>query len=411
MRILIFLFLLMFSYVTLSAQTDGKVVVGLIDSIESTILKEKRIIWVHVPEEYDMENPSDTKYPVVYLLDGGGHFYSVVGMMRQLSTINGNTVCPKMIVVAILNTNRTRDLTPTKPTKPHPFADSSMIAASGGGMEFLSFIENELIPHVDEKYPTEDYKMFIGHSLGGLMVMQSLLAKPELFNSYVAIDPSMWWNSGRLLNEIKTTTFDARYENKSLYLGIANTLPDGMDVDQAKVDKSLMTEHFRKIMELNEFLESDGSGQLAFGSKYYADDTHGSVPLISEYDALRFIFDFYQLKIEPQDYMNPQSDLVSKIENHYKKLSEYFGVEKLPEEGYINGMGYEFMRMKQYKKSEDFFKLNVSNYPESFNVYDSLGDLYAAMGEKEKAIMQFKKSLSLNPESYSKDKLKKLMEE
>ncbi|NNF33966.1 MAG: tetratricopeptide repeat protein, partial [Saprospiraceae bacterium] len=131
----------------------------------------------------------------------------------------------------------------------------------------------------------------------------------------------------------------------------------------------------------------------------------------SEYDAFRFIFDFYQLKLGPQDYMNPQSDLVSKIVNHYQKLSENFGVEKLPEEDYVNNMGYQFMSMKQFKKSEDFFNLNIVNYPESFNVYDSLGDLYVAMGKKDKAIEQFKKSLSLNPESYSKDKLKKLMED
>jgi hypothetical protein len=393
---------------TLSAQIDGKVVVGLIDSIESKILEEKRTVWVHVPEEYDLDNK---KYPVMYLLDGGGHFYSVAGMMRQLSSINGNTICPKMIVVAILNTNRTRDLTPTKPTKAHPFADSSMIANSGGGKQFLAFVEKELIPHINGKYPTEDYKMFIGHSFGGLTVMNTLVENPELFNSYVAIDPSMWWDGGKLLNEIKNTVLDSRYENRSLYVSIANTLPEGMDVAHAKNDKSPMTEHFRLAMELKDHLENNESSQLKFKGKYYPEDTHGSVPLISEYDALRFIFDFYQLKMGAEDYMNPESDVVSKVVNHYEKLSMEFGKKMLPEEDFVNNMGYQFMSMKQFKKSEGFFKLNVANYPESFNVYDSLGDLYVEMGEKEKAIEQFKMSISINSESYSKEKLKKLIDE
>ncbi|MFZ1558618.1 MAG: alpha/beta hydrolase-fold protein, partial [Saprospiraceae bacterium] len=85
------------------------IVIGKIDSIQSNILGENRKIWVHVP---DGGANSKESFPVVYVLDGDGHFSSVVGMIQQLSTINGNTMCPKMIVVGIPNTDRTRDLTP-----------------------------------------------------------------------------------------------------------------------------------------------------------------------------------------------------------------------------------------------------------------------------------------------------------
>src|SRR5690606_1362862 len=88
----------------------NEIVIGQIDTIYSNILKENREIWVHIPKSYAK---NQLKYPVLYLLDGDAHFYSVTGMIKQLSTINGNTISPEMVVVGIPNTDRTRDLTPT----------------------------------------------------------------------------------------------------------------------------------------------------------------------------------------------------------------------------------------------------------------------------------------------------------
>ena len=124
---------------------------------------------------------ANTKYPVVYLLDGDGHFTSVVGMIQQLSSINGNTIAPKMIVVGIPNTNRMRDLTPTP--EEDITSRESHDNGPGGGKRFMGFLENELMPHIDGNYPTSPYRMYIGHSLGGLTVISTLLKRPDLFNS------------------------------------------------------------------------------------------------------------------------------------------------------------------------------------------------------------------------------------
>lgn len=133
-----------------------------------------------------------------------------------------------MIVVGIPNTNRTRDLAPTKGI-PHPFIDSAMIAASGGGEAFMEFMKKELIPHIEANYPTTPYRMLIGHSLGGITAMSALVNHTDLFNSYVSIDPSMWWSDQQLLKEIKGNANPEKYKNKSLFLGIANTMSEGMD--------------------------------------------------------------------------------------------------------------------------------------------------------------------------------------
>ena len=90
------------------SQNDNKIVIGKIDSVYSKTLGEQRKIWVYTP---DMTSGSNNQHwPVVYLLDGDGHFASVVGMIQQMSQVNGNNVYPEMIVVAIPNTDRTRDL-------------------------------------------------------------------------------------------------------------------------------------------------------------------------------------------------------------------------------------------------------------------------------------------------------------
>ncbi|MDW3651296.1 MAG: alpha/beta hydrolase-fold protein [Bacteroidia bacterium] len=380
--------------------------------MNSTILDEERKLWIYVPEGNDQSVFTKERYPVVYLLDGDGHFFSVAGMLRQLSTTNGNTVLPKMIVVGIPNTNRTRDLTPTKPEPgDDPFMNPAMLAHAGGGGKFLSFLEQELIPYIDENYPTEPYKILIGHSFGGLAVMNILQNSPELFNAYVSIDPSMSWHKQKLLQEIKQNDFGDAYRNRSLFMGFANTMTDGMDTATVKDDKSPMTYHIRSILELNSYLNAN-KRQLDYKGVYYADDDHGSVPLITEYEAFRYIFKGHGLTLKPQDVMDPNSDLAGKFKNHYSKLSDKFGYEKKPGEAYLNMMGYQLMSMKMYDKSEALFKLNIHYYPNSFNVYDSLGDLYVAKGEKGKAIENFKKALSINSESKaSQEKLEKLESE
>ena len=170
------LFCLLFIAIAFSgiAQPGNNIVIGKIDSIQSTILGEKRKIWIHLPGDGDNALFAKQRYPVVYLLDGDAHFSSVVGMIQQLSTVNGNMICPEMIVVGLPNTDRMRDLTPTHVASAPPMIDSATGKTTGGGEPFLSFMEKELMPYIESKYPTEPYKMFIGHSLGGLMVMQEI---------------------------------------------------------------------------------------------------------------------------------------------------------------------------------------------------------------------------------------------
>jgi len=391
------------------AQTaENKIVIGTIDSVYSKILSEQRKVWVYVPNSGANEIFSKQKYPVVYLLDGDVHFYSVVGMIQQLSCINGNTICPQMIVVGIPNTDRTRDLTPTHVDADLPYMDSNASKNSGGGEQFISFMEKELMPHIDSLYPTAPYKMLIGHSFGGLTVMNTLIHHPDLFKAYVAIDPSMWWDKKKLLNQAKRVLPSRSYSGQSLFLGIANTMNDGMDTIKVQKDTSASTKHIRSILDMNKYLSTQKNNQLMYQSKYYKNDDHGSVPLITEYDAHHFVFDFYRLKLSYNEYTNINQTVISRIEKHYESASRQLGYKmKIPED-LANNLGYQALSSKRYKEAEYLFKLNVANYPESSNVYDSLGDFYVATGDKNKAITNFKMALSKKEVSYTREKLNKL---
>jgi predicted alpha/beta superfamily hydrolase len=402
--------LLAFCLLTTLTFSQGKVVnenivIGKIDSVQSNILGENRKIWVYVP---DGAVNNTERFPVVYVLDGDGHFSSVVGVTQQLSTINGNTMCPKMIVVGIPNTDRTRDLTPTHIDADPPFMDSTFSKTSGGGENFIAFMEKELMPHIDTKYPTAPYKMLIGHSFGGLAVMQTFTHHTQLFNAYICIDPSMWWDKEKLLNQTQKALLEKKFEGKSLYLGIANTLEDGMDIKKVQKDTSQETKHIRSILTLQAALEKNKNNDLKYRGKYYPDDTHGSVPLITVYDALRFFFDFYPLKFTMKDFTDSIGALADKYQNHFAILSQRMGYQIKPDEGEINYMGYDFLGRKMYKTAERLFKLNVDNYPESYNVYDSYGDYFVAVKDKENAILQFKKALSIKENEGSRKKLTEL---
>lgn len=399
------LFFLIFSMITFSilanAQSE-KIIIGTIDTINSSILNEKRPIWVYKPDNVLTRNNSDSlkQYPVVYLLDGDLHFASVVGILEHLSD---NNICPEMIVVGIPNTNRLRDLTPTR--------DSSYSKTTGGGSDnFISFMNKELIPYIDATYPTAPYKMLIGHSIGGLTVINTLIKFSDMFNSYVAIDPSMWWDNQISLKEAKIALNNNQFGNKRLYLAIAKVKIKDMDTTSVRTDSTRSTRHIRSILELSDILNSNTDNKLNYQIKYYNNESHGTIPMIATYDALHSIFDFYKIHIDITDFANNTMALADRIENYYNVLSKNMGYSISPSESYVNRLAYSAMYVKNFPLSEYFFKRNVTNYPNSYNVYDSFGDYYLTMGNKEQAINMFKKALSIYENLGTRKKLDELNE-
>jgi predicted alpha/beta superfamily hydrolase len=384
-----------------------KISLGTIDSLFSKTLNEQRKVWVYVPE--GAAKFPDTKYPVVYLLDGDAHFYSVAGLIHQLSTINGNTLCPEMIVVGIPNTDRFRDLTPTHVRE--FFGDTMIFKTTGGGENFTKFIADELIPYIDSHYPATSYRTMIGHSLGGLMVINTIVYHPELFANYLAIDPSLQWDARKLSKEARIILEEKKFNNKFLYVAVANNMPEGMQLPDLAKDTTQLTEPMRAILEFCDKTKLKTTNGLTFQSHYYPDDNHGSVPLIAEHDALRTMFAWYRLKGIDKffDLKSTTADELAQFLNtHYKNVSAHYGFETRPQESLVNSLGYAFMFNNMADKARALFEMNTRNYPRSANVHDSMGEYYLQQKDTTNAIDQFNQALALADSPATRDKLKKL---
>lgn len=188
---------------------------GVIDEINSTILSEKRTLNIYFPEGY---TKNDTiHYPVIYLLDGGADedFIHTVGLI-QYNTFSWINRIPQSIVVGIANIDRKRDF--TFPTTVE--AEKKRFPTTGSSGKFIEFIAKELQPYIDKTYKGNKTKTIIGQSLGGLLATEILFTQPNLFNKYIIISPSLWWNDGSLLKQ-NPKILDADFQPKiDIYIGV-----------------------------------------------------------------------------------------------------------------------------------------------------------------------------------------------
>jgi predicted alpha/beta superfamily hydrolase len=307
--------------------------------------------------------------------------------------VNGTFVVPEMIVVAIPNTNRTRDMTPTHTDRDPTGKPQPGLAASGGMANFLGFIQKELIPRIEQRYRTAPYRVFVGHSFGGITTIDALYTMPETFNAYVAIDPSLWWDNRLLLKQARDKFSKPGLAGRALFVGQANTITPG---------DTTLNVHYNSIVQFNSILETFNASGLRYGYKYYPNDSHGSVPMIAEYDALRFIFDAYNVSlaqaIERPDY----------IAEHFASASTALGYKIDPPEDMVDLVGHVALG-RDSTAALELFEMNATLYPGSANAQVALGDFWLAKKDSVKARSFFEKAVALRPGvQRAKDMVRKL---
>ncbi|MBK8609583.1 MAG: alpha/beta hydrolase [Chitinophagaceae bacterium] len=392
--------LLLFSFCA-KAQENNPFTIGFEKSSPSKILSEQRKVWIHIPNiNGGNDNTGRGHYPVIYLLDGDANFNDIVSITEFMSNAG---LCPPMIVVGVLHPARMTDLT---------FGtDKETPGIVGNGENFMRYVEKELMPFIELNYPTAPYKIFIGHSVGGLTVVNTLIHHPDLFNAYVSLDGALWWNNQQIVTDAKTILANQHYKGKTLFMALANRMERGMDTLQVQKDTTEGTELIRSNLAFIHDIFKNKTNELRFKHVFYENDDHSSVRLIGEYDALRFIFDYYKLKIYNSELNDPDFKLDSLFVTHYNNVSDQIGYLVKPAESQVNGLAYYMLSQKQFNKAEALFKLNITNYPETANCYDGLGDLYLAKGDKLRAIESFKKTLTLKLIPETKEKLEILLKE
>ncbi|OIQ41739.1 MAG: esterase [Bacteroidetes bacterium MedPE-SWsnd-G1] len=265
----VILYILLSGVQTTFGQNETDIIVGSKFVIKSNILDEDRTCLISLPDSYNNSSEVDKKYPVIILLDGYTHFKTASGIVHFMSSNrNRNNLMPESIIIAIENVDRERDFTVTKIKTKRP---NNM----GGGRIFLNFIEKELVPYIDKKYKTEPFRTLVGHSLGGLLTLNSFMDENSVFNAYISIDPSIWWNEETMKNKVDSSS--SKSLNKKLYIATANQGEANYERNKKRHDDfyTLMTK------------KSDEPINVAI--EYFEKENHRSVPLIALYEGLKYI--------------------------------------------------------------------------------------------------------------------------
>lgn len=382
--------------------------VGIKDSLYSQILNEPRTIHIQLPDSYNPD--SNQKYPVAFVLDGEVFLPTVSDVQNYYS--GGFT--PEMVIVGISNDkNRLRDLTTSTITTMYgmPFNNEN-----GKAENFSEFIEKELIPFIEKKYPVTNYRTLIGHSYGGLFTVYTLVNKPGLFANYLAIDPSLDWDNQKLLKEAQGLIATQDYKNKFLFISLSGQLHmqnSKITIDNVMQDSSEFTLFSRSNIAFSNLVKQNDKNGLSFGWKFYPNDLHGTVPFPSILDGLISMFEWYQM--ENTDKINSfetsKEELLSIIKFRENKLKEHFGysVPPYPEE-LLNMSGYMNMDMQQLEKSKMYFELAMEYFPKSANTYDSMADYYVAQGDIKNAIKYVTKAYEISGNDVYKERVEKLKE-
>lgn len=346
---------------------QAQISAGVRDSIFSKILNEQRQLMVYLPKGVKEGKDSSMRYPVLYVLDGNTHFLSVAGMVDQLSDQGGNAVIPKMIVVCILNTNRTRDLTPYH-IDSSELLPADMAKETGGGENFTRCIAEEIIPYINAHYPVTEYRGLVGHSFGGIFALNVLAKHKELFEDYIVIDPSTWYDERKFSTSVLDSLKKGNYSNKSLFIAIANTANE-KDTSKVQLMKSSSAEHEKSIIEFCNKAKLMKKSGIQFNYEYYPNDDHSSVPLIATYNGLRNIFKDFRFSFEylfEKDF----SPLTS-IPSFYEKLSKKVRHTMKPSSELIELCDLYYSFYKDEKRKSETRLLYKKLYPDKANAFYS----------------------------------------
>lgn len=355
-------------------------------NIDSKHLKGKRVIDVSLPVNY-LETASEIKYPLIVVLDGELLFHSVSGLVKLQSM---NSQMPEAIVVSIPNApDSRRDMTP-KPLN----RKGEPLWFGGKEENYLSFIREEALPFIENKYRVSNFKLLIGLSPTASFTLHTFWKQPSLFSGYIAVNIDNFNAVGyggesayeKIVKSVKNQGQHKRY----LYL----SMPKGGVTRNPKI--------LDGYNELTHDLAPHLDKELAFKWEVIDKKSYAAVlPAITS--GLELVFPAEQWDVNYRDFISEEpNQTLSNIKTHFSKLNEQYGFIALPKgERFYNRnrlkrIVYVMIGEKRYAEAEDIMKYWLSFYPQSANAYDTFADLYRAQGRKNLELQYRVKALEFS---------------
>lgn len=337
-------------------------------SIASKVLNEERTYLVSKPSNF---NP-DESYPLIILLDGLTHLRYVAG---TLDNFQANGRMPASLTVAIENTDRARDLTP-------PSSSSN----SGEADKFLAFIENELLPDLENKYALKPYRMLIGHSAGGTFTLYTLLTKPELFNAYISISPPLYWDEEALIKSAELASKTIKNMSIDFIYSLGNEDTDALGA----------AHKLAAILELSIYWEEQYKLRpFKWSYLHYPQETHMSTIMPTVTDGIKKIFADWYLH-DPFSFYEYSG--LSGLEKHYDNLSDRMNYEVNIPYRTLAKVAQVLFQRERFTDAEEIMKKAESLYPEIHYPKYELARIYQKLGDLDKTRSYLNKTLSMHPD-------------
>ncbi len=352
---------------TEAADAEEGFEIGKWREINSEVLNEKRSLIVGTPRNYDKSNSS---FPVIILLDGDDHFHFVTAATKFLAA---NGFMPKVLVVGIPNTDRTRDLTP-KSNNPQEIASRP---TQGGADNFLSFISDELLPWLSKEYRTQGYNVLVGHSYGGLFALHALTTQPDVFDGYIAISPSLQWNDQHLVEQTNTFLMGHQKLKADLYI-------------TAGSEGGQLVGGVQKIAGL--FNEYSPYG-LNWKFTLHERESHSSIFSKGVYEGLEAVFSDWRI-----------NDLVSAFEfggaegivKFYENSGKKYGIDRPFPNGLFIGLTYLFIQKNRLDEAAEIIDFNAEDFKPPAILVNMVAESYLNHGNMGKATQYYTKALQID---------------
>lgn len=353
--------LFLLSLFVLSGGFAKSLVIGQRVSIPSEVHQEHRELLIYTPVSYGLHESS--KYPVLYIMDADYNFHYVTGLVELLSSISPHI--PEMIIVGLSAKGTITYRRESKP--PYDLQDS------GEANKTIQYIKDDVMPYVKSHYLTADYHLLAGHSIGGLFTTYAMLNEPQLFNAYIAISPSLWWQdqavrSHTLKRFEKREQIPARY-----YITLGNE--QGMGVHG-----------------FVEMLQSKGPRSLDLHFKHFPEESHGSVGLPSYRWALEDIFQ--DVKLQDRHFAEPVS-----VSNYAQLSEKVYGVKMPIASTYLRNTSYA--HANDIKQMEAIETALMKHYPEQVDTFRNIVvEGLLTVDKIDKASVFLQRAVQNNPQSF-----------
>lgn len=344
--------------------SQSAVVVAKSIQFASSILGEDREVLIALPEGYA---ESAARYPVLYVLDGRQNLPHVLGSVDVLTRTGG---IPPTIVVGITGTDRDKD---------YSTSAVASVPTSGGGAKFLSFIEQELLPFVDQHYRTMPFKAIEGHSLGGALVTHALLTNTDLFDAYIIMSPALWWDERDLLARAKSFFQSRTSLPKAVFLGIG--AQDGYE----------MREDLAKLAAI---VDEANIPDVRLAHSEFDQEGHMSAPLQINYFGLKHIY----------GDMNPPNATVETFDAdvfiaHEQRIRKKYGTNaRQTAETYVR-LAFRLLDAGRFSDAIVVLEQNAASYPGYHRNHWWLGDAHEKNSDLQAALANYQLGADLAAQS------------